>query len=59
MFVPQVFFDPDVAYDSRGTFDAHGNVSGWMERSEEPRKPIGFRVRPPEPEPPTPDWLLF
>lgn len=36
-----------------------GVSSGWMEPSEEPARPIGFRMPEPEPVVDDPSWMLL
>lgn len=60
MFVPLREFDPYIEYDAVTNGYHSGNVSGWMERGEESKRPIGFRMQKSEPlEPTSPEGLLL
>lgn len=51
----------DLVHDfaSQPQFLSGGVSSGWMEPSEEPTRPIGFRMPEPEPVIDDPSWMLL
>lgn len=60
MIVPTVEFDPWLTIDTVTMGDVHGSVSGLddREKSDKPRRPIGFRA-PERTQPIDPSWMLL
>lgn len=52
--------DDPYEHDHRDVGMYHGGcVSGWMEKTDEPSRPIGFRLEKSEDPPSDPSWMLI